>query len=277
MLALSLAAAAAHIPAQFAARSSVCMCVTDARLAANEVKCWLKDSGGTANVVVGPTAFGLGLLAPDDVNEGDIVVSVPSACILTTKSVENLELSKLIDDVPEEFWAARLALVLLAERAQGSASSKVAHLSSLPMSYTNPIFWSPDAVGELRGYPAVQTQLLKQARFINEFATEKLATCSSSAFGGVTVGADGYGWAIAACSSRAISLGGQRGLVPVIDLGNHASKGVANCNVKGTLGGRVELVANRPIALGDEITYNYGTRQPIDLKLRSACTRCACC
>ena len=91
-------------------------------------------------------------------------------------SVEKCEpaLAELVDAVPAEFWAAKLALVLLAERAKGDDSSVAAHVSALPGGFTNPIFWSPDAIKQLRGYPTVQTQLLKQAKFLSAFATERL-------------------------------------------------------------------------------------------------------
>lgn len=67
-----------------------------------------------------------------------------------------------------------------------------------------------------------------------------------------------YGWALAACSSRAFLVRGERALVPVIDLGNHRPGAEANCQVRGTLGGSVELVACRSIQEGEEVTYCYG-------------------
>jgi len=75
---------------------------------------------------------------------------------------------------------------------------------------------------------------------------------------GRSVGADAFGWAIAACSSRAAMLKSSRVLCPIIDIGNHAYKGAANTEVRGTLGGAVELVATKPIQLGEQVTYCYG-------------------
>ena len=47
-------------------------------------------------------------------------------------------------------------------------------------------------------------------------------------------------------------------LCPVIDLGNHAPKGEASCEVRGTAGGAIEVVALRAIAAGEEVSYCYG-------------------
>lgn len=237
-----------------------------ARLAAQEVGTWLRGRGGSTSAIVGPTKHGLGLLSGDDVSAGDVVVSVPSDCMLSTSFdavALNPQLGSLIKSVPSDpaYTSARLALVLLAERARGERSDFATYVGSLPKAYTLPIFWSPDAITQLRGYPNVQRRLLKQAKFISTFASEHLVTAAANdAFSGLRVDADAYGWANAACSSRAFRIGGdgERALVPIIDLGNHAPKGAANCDVRGTLGGRVELVANRPIALGEELTYCYG-------------------
>ena len=126
----------------------------------------------------------------------------------------------------------------------------------LPATYTVPLFWPPDAISALK-YPTFQQRLLKLAKFVQSFAGDKLDSGSArEAFSGLSVGADAFGWALAAASSRAARLqGGQRGLVPIIDIGNHAYKGAANCEVRGTLGGTIELVALREIALGEEVTY----------------------
>ena len=68
------------------------------------------------------------------------------------------------------------------------------------------------------------------------------------------------GWAVAACSSRAIVVRGERVLCPLIDLGNHAAKGEATCEVRVAAGGAVELVALRDVARGDALTRCYGDR-----------------
>ena len=231
--------------------------------AAKELGQWLKSNGGSTTALVGPCAHGLGLLASEDVSKGDVVVSVPPACCLSAETVPRTAgVPDLVELIPSEFWSARLALHLLAERSKGDASALAMYISALPNSYTLPIFWSPDAIKLLRGYPTVQQRLLKQAKFISSFATEHLSTDRSrdECFSGLRVNADAFGWAIAACSSRAFLVGGERALVPMIDMGNHQPKGLANCDVKGTLGGKLELVANRDVPMGGELTFCYGEK-----------------
>ena len=230
-----------------------------------EVSNWVRSEGGVVNVAVGPTAHGLGLLAMDAMKPGDVAVSVPRACILGAERADP-SLQPLIESIPSDFWAARLAIRLLAERAKGDSSHMAPHIRSLPSTYPLPIFWTPEAIEGLSGYPAVHHRLLKTVRFISSFSAEHLATASDDMFGGVNVGADAFGWAIASCSSRAFLVGGERELVPVIDLGNHAARGCANCEVAAA-SGRVELIVQRPVAMGEEITYTYGALGNDDMLL----------
>jgi hypothetical protein len=230
-----------------------------ARIAAQELCAWVNEKGGSAhNVVCGPTQHGLGLLAAEALEPGDVAVSIPSSCLLSAEFArESPELLALHDEVPEEFWAARLALVLLAERSKGDAGALAPYMRTLPASFTVPLLWSPEAV-KLLQYQPVQSALLKSAKLVGSFASEQLAQ-APSAFGVRAVDANAFGWAVAACSSRAFRVGGgARALCPIIDLGNHAPREEATCEVRGTLGGKVELVAKRGIELGEEVTYCYG-------------------
>ena len=243
-----------------------CFCSTARALAAtNTVRAvaqdlcrWVDANGGSAsNVVAGPTQHGLGLLCAGDVAQGDVVVHIPRELTLAAIHVSD-DIQALQSNIPSEFWSARLALLLLAERSQGSSSRLAPYLPTLPAAFSTPLFWDPRALQHLQ-YPTVQAPLLKTAKFIQGFAAEHLGARSASAFSGLEVGPDAFGWAVAACSSRAFRVGGnERVLCPVIDLGNHAPKGEANTELRGTLGGAVELVACRPIRLGEEVTYCYG-------------------
>ena len=238
---------------------------TAARQAVQELGRWIDEQGGNSGFVVGgPTQYGLGLLATSDLKRGDVLVSVPKHCQLSVANTLESSpgmLASVHEAVPADFWAARLALMLLAERGRGEASPFAKYVSTLPAKYTVPLFWTPEAVGHLAAYPTAQRRLLKTAKFINSFASEELAkeSAAEGCFSGYTVGADAFGWAIAACSSRAFMVGGgARVMCPLIDIGNHAPSQEANCEVKGSLGGALELVARRDIALGEEVTFCYG-------------------
>eukprot|EP00325_Prymnesiales_sp_UTEX-LB-985_P004136 CAMPEP_0174707194 /NCGR_PEP_ID=MMETSP1094-20130205/9775_1 /TAXON_ID=156173 /ORGANISM="Chrysochromulina brevifilum, Strain UTEX LB 985" /LENGTH=335 /DNA_ID=CAMNT_0015905539 /DNA_START=16 /DNA_END=1021 /DNA_ORIENTATION=- len=240
------------------ASSATCM-VT--RSAAQELCAWVNGMGGNArNVVVGPTRHGLGLLAAEVLKPGDVAVSIPSSCMLSTvRRRDSSALTELHDSVPEGFWSARLGLVLLAERSKGDTGALAPFIRTLPATFTVPLFWSPDAI-KLLEYPTVQKNAVEAARFVSSFASERLGSQCADAFGGLTISADALGWAVAACSSRAFRVGGgERVLCPIIDLGNHAPAPQANCHVRGTLGDKVELVVTKEISLGEEVTYCYGS------------------
>jgi hypothetical protein len=235
-----------------------------AQPAVQELCEWLGAHGGSASVVAGTGPYGLGLLATRPLQAGDVAVSVPASCLLPARPPEDAPaLAKLQQKVPDEFWAAKLALALIAERSKGERSAFRAYLATLPSAFTVPLFWSPEAVQMLAGYPTAQRRLVKAAKFVDSFAREELAgsDVAAEAFGGVAVGADALGWAVAACTSRAYAVkGGARVLCPVIDVGNHAAKGQASCEVRGTLGGGLELVAVRDLEAGEEVTYCYGAK-----------------
>ena len=198
---------------------------------------WVEAQGGSAdNVVACQTPFGLGLLAARPMKKGDAAVRVPESCLLSVlPEAAAPALATLQAEVPADFWAARLGLALLAERAKGEGSRVSEYVATLPAAFTAPLFWSPEAVG-LLAYPTARARLLKTAKFVASFGKEQLASdAAAEAFGGVTVGADALGWAVAACSSRAYAVsGGARVLCPIVDLGNHAPKGEASCEVRGS-------------------------------------------
>ena len=90
------------------------------------------------------------------------------------------------------------ALILLAERSKGDDARMASYVRTLPAAYTVPLFWAPSAI-QLLQYPTVQRTLLKTAKFVNMFATDHLdANAAQEAFSGLSVGADAFGWAIAA-------------------------------------------------------------------------------
>ena len=226
------------------------------RLAAQALCDWVAaQDGALVNAVPGPTPHGLGLYARDELAPGAVAVAVPAACMLSSAEAEAPDLAPLCASVPSEQWAARLAFSLLAERAKGDASRLAEYVRALPAAYTAPLFWSREAVGTLR-YPPVQRRLVERAKLVSQLASE-LGVHDGAAFSGAHVGVDALGWAVAACSSRAISLGdgdAARALVPVVDLANHAAAGSANCELRALPGGAVQLVALRPIPLGEELT-----------------------
>ena len=236
---------------------------------------WVESQGGSANNVVAcQTPFGLGLLAARPMKKGDAAVRVPESCLLSVlPEAAAPALATLQAEVPADFWAARLGLALLAERAKGEGSRVSEYVTTLPAAFTAPLFWSPEAVG-LLAYPTARARLLKTAKFVASFGKEQLASdAAAEAFGGVTVGADALGWAVAACSSRAYAVsGGARVLCPIVDLGNHAPKGEASCEVRGTAGTQPKT----PVPLANPHAYTSPlTRCAARPAARSSSSPCA--
>ena len=126
---------------------------------------WVQSRGGSAdNVVAAQTRFGLGLVAARPMKKGDAAVRLPPSCLLTVSpEAASPALATLQAEVPAEFWAARLGLALLSERAKGEESFVSEYVALLPAAFTAPLFWSPEAVG-LLAYPTARARLLKTAK-----------------------------------------------------------------------------------------------------------------
>ena len=259
----AVAAAATSSPVVLRMRSApVTMTASSsARDAAQALGTWIEERGGsTSNVVAGPTPHGLGLHATEALAPGDVAVSIPSTCVISTQALDTAptSLQSLCAAVPDEFWAGRLALVLLAERAKGDDAAMAGYVRTLPAMFTVPLFWSPDAIKQLQ-YPPAQASLLKTAKFVGAFGTDTLGAAPADAFSGQAVDVDAFGWAVAACSTRGLQLGdGARVLCPLIDLANHANHGTANCEVCADADGTIHLKVLKPVGLGEELTYSYG-------------------
>ena len=129
--------------------------------------------------------------------------------------------------MPEEFWACRLACSCW--QSAPRRAPLASYMRTLPATSTVPLFWSSRRSPPLKSY-RLQTSA-QDGQIRQSFASEHL-TGKTKAFNGLSVGADALGWAVAACSSRAFRVGGERVLCPIIDIGNHAPRGVANCSAR---------------------------------------------
>ena len=51
-----------------------------------ELQSWVTESGGSAsNVLAGETPYGLGLLASEDLQATDVVIRLPSECLVSAE------------------------------------------------------------------------------------------------------------------------------------------------------------------------------------------------
>ena len=146
-------------------RAAISMAASGADDPTARLFAWVESRGGSAdNVVASQTRFGLGLVAARPMKKGDAAVRLPPSCLLTVSpEAASPALATLQAEVPAEFWAARLGLALLSERAKGEASFVSEYVALLPAAFTAPLFWSPEAVS-LLAYPTARARLLKTAK-----------------------------------------------------------------------------------------------------------------
>lgn len=91
-----------------------------------DIVAWCGDDGGSG--------YGLGATAP--IPSGTPLVSIPTHAQLTYDDQHTpAPLMRLINQVPEELWGAKLALQLLAQRAQGEQSMWSPYIRNLPVGF----------------------------------------------------------------------------------------------------------------------------------------------
>lgn len=145
-----------HVPRATAALST--------SAAATGLADWVRGSGGSVEgVAVESGAYGLALRAQGAVSAGAQLVVLPQACHLTYQAsgagAADPRLLALIEQVPPELWAARLALPLLAERLAGESSRYAPYISRLPAAIEGvPTFFGPEAISALQ-YPPLSEQV----------------------------------------------------------------------------------------------------------------------
>lgn len=114
-----------------------------ATAAPNPLTTWVTANGGTVapalDIVAwggddGGAGYGLGATAP--ITSGQHLVSLPTPLQLTyDEQTTPASLLGLIKQVPEELWGAKLALQLLAQRAQGEQSLWAPYIRNLPVGF----------------------------------------------------------------------------------------------------------------------------------------------
>eukprot|EP00887_Chlorella_sp_A99_P000675 scaffold5.g675.t1 len=159
--------------------------------AARDLVAWVEANGGSAGGVAvqaleGGQGYGL-IAAPCPA--GTPLITLPRGCHLSYDgSSADPRLLRLIAQVPEELWGARLALQVLAERVKGGASSFAPYVAALPVGVPGlPMFFHGPSLAALE-YPPV---------------TEQVQGTADDPFGGAAVDANALGWALGVVTSRA--------------------------------------------------------------------------
>ena len=200
---------------------------------------WLRDGGAQCDAVevASLSGYGNGLVATRAVEAGDLVLSVPPAMILSpSRYVQQLsqggalgaQLSQALAPLLEtpDGQSTLLALALLRELGLGDRSSFGAYLAALPppTELDVPLLWSPETLEALLGGSHLVSRVERLRLDLEaEHASfqAELFAASPADFAPEAHGRDRYLWAHAIVLSRAMPLGEEPCLVPLLDSANH--------------------------------------------------------
>ena len=161
-----------------------------------------------------------------------------------------------------------LALLLLHERRLGTASKWAKHIMVLPRTYTSIPNFSAVQLELIRGSNLYSLGSAWQQQLRNDFDElqavplhgHKFTTLGEACAGWLTY--ETYLWALSTVFSRFITLttaahGQLRGMVPVVDMLNHAPTSQVG-HTYSDVDGMFRVITQQPWAPGEEICLNYG-------------------
>ncbi|XP_045708714.1 SET domain-containing protein 4 isoform X2 [Phyllostomus hastatus] len=204
-----------------------------------ELKKWLKDRKFEgANLV--PARFpgtGRGLMSTTPLQEGQVILSLPESCLLTTDTVIRSYLGAYVAKwQPPPSPLVALCAFLIAEKHAGNRSPWKPYLEVLPEAYSCPVCLEPEVVELLPG--PLKAQAREQRARVQELFTASRAFFSSlqPLFSEAVESVFSYGaflWAWGTVNTRAVYLArGRRPcfsaepdtcvLAPYLDLLNHS-------------------------------------------------------
>ncbi|XP_030058057.1 SET domain-containing protein 4 isoform X2 [Microcaecilia unicolor] len=112
-----------------------------------QIKKWLKERGfDDSNLKITHfTDTGRGLVTTKSIQAGDIIISLPEKCLLTTSTVLGSYLGKYITEwKPPVSPLLAICTFLIVEKYAGDLSIWKPYLDVLPQSYTCPVYWEPE-------------------------------------------------------------------------------------------------------------------------------------
>ncbi|KAI1626340.1 hypothetical protein EDD37DRAFT_340359 [Exophiala viscosa] len=230
---------------------------------------------------------GGGMLAKADRAETEPLVAVPLELVLSKERVEEAAkvdtgLRQLVDAAPTLFQNDRTAVLLFlvyqmtinspdnSDHAPGFNNPLADYVKFLPKDIPLPIFYTADERELLVGTSLAEALDQKLISLQREFdslkaATESITWCQQAWWDEITGCLDFADWKLADAvyRSRALELprGASVGMVPVVDMANHASDDRYNARFEvDEDAGSVLLVVRdgKSIKQGDEVTIMYG-------------------
>jgi hypothetical protein len=226
-----------------------------------------------------------GLFAVRAVEEGDELIMLPERLQCGVNGLAagaDMRLQQMVGELNIGFQTVRCAVALCAEVRLGSASFFHAYIEGLP---TPSNLWAPDPTGSGWGYDSSatsdETPELRAYPSVAASATSMRAGLRTlhARHAPPELSLHELCWAASIASSRAFKVRAPVGtdeqaarlgwratdttrLLPLIDLANHAAGEGANAALGDTSRQpwkySVRLVATRAIAVGEEVTLDYG-------------------
>nr|XP_048278411.1 SET domain-containing protein 4 isoform X1 [Myodes glareolus]XP_048278412.1 SET domain-containing protein 4 isoform X1 [Myodes glareolus]XP_048278413.1 SET domain-containing protein 4 isoform X1 [Myodes glareolus]XP_048278414.1 SET domain-containing protein 4 isoform X1 [Myodes glareolus] len=145
-----------------------------------ELKKWLKDRKFEDTGLV-PACFpgtGRGLMSRTSLQEGQMIISLPESCLLTTDTVIRSSLGPYIQKwKPPPSPLLALCTFLVSEKHAGDQSLWKSYLDILPTSYTCPVCLEPEVV-DLLPEP-LRTKVEEQRTHVQDFFTSSRAFFAS--------------------------------------------------------------------------------------------------
>eukprot|EP00039_Didymoeca_costata_P017199 m.317142 g.317142 ORF g.317142 m.317142 type:complete len:432 (+) comp16504_c2_seq30:2031-3326(+) len=249
-----------------------------------EFKDWA-SSGGVIAKNVDIASFGEhgnGLRAESDINTNDVIIQVPTSCMLSTETASQGRLKKLAksDTMLSQMPNVLLAVHLLSELQDGKSMWQ-SYIKTLPITFSVPLFYSKEEMKMLKGSPAYEESLTLFISVVRQYVYLQKALKDSDVqkqlgFSAEQFAFKDYKWAVAAVMTRQnrIPVGGTDGnpqyalcLIPYWDMLNHENGVVTSmhdCSLSHT-----EYKAMRSFKKGDQILMFYGARSNCDLLVHS--------
>ncbi|XP_056903872.1 SET domain-containing protein 4 [Takifugu flavidus] len=132
---------------------------------------------GFSTTLLHPAAFadtGRGLQVLKNVKPGDMLISLPESCLLTTSTVLNSYLGSFIKSwKPHLSPLLALCVFLVCERHRGEASDWFPYIDVLPKSYTCPAYFTDEVMALLP--PSVQRKAREQREAVLEIHSSNKA------------------------------------------------------------------------------------------------------
>ena len=214
---------------------------------------WIMAAGGRVGPLrVGAAGWGRGVFAAAAVDEGELLLELPAACLLTTERAAETAAGRTI---AAEWRGPSHDQILLAALLVARDDERLApYRDSLPTRLPGlPLYYAPDAAEAL-----CSTSL--GARMAERHAQigEEVAWLRDNAAGMAGLGEVEWFFARAQVGSRCFYFGELHGeaMVPLADLLNHAAQPDTRWQLDAR--GNFVLRAVRPLVAGAELHHSYG-------------------